>query len=183
MEIKGLYNLFLSKPKSDIREHLATLKDLGKNLVVTEFGVRWAESTTAWLLGIPKKFTCYDIKVLPRLKTYLPIFEKWAKDNNIDFKFIQADVLTIDIEETDILFIDTFHVYNQLKRELELFHNKVRKYIVLHDTETYGNIGEDGSKPGLMQAISEFVSETEWKIKKIYKNNNGLVILEKKNNV
>jgi len=179
MNIKKLYNQFLGKNNSDIREHLPTLIKYGKGLTVTEFGVRWGESTTAWLLSCPKKFTCYDIKILPRLKIYLPIFKEWADKNNIDFKFIQADVLTIDIDETDILFIDTFHVYKQLKKELELFNNKVKKYIILHDTETYGNIGEDKSEPGLMQAVNEFVSSTEWKIKKHYKNNNGLTILEK----
>lgn len=180
MNIKNLYNQFMGKTNSDIREHLPTLIKYGKEVnTITEFGVRWGESTVAWLLSNPEKFTCYDIKIIPRLKNYLLLYDEYAKNNNIDFNFIQADTLEIEIENTDILFIDTLHVYEQLIKELRIHHEKVNKYIILHDTQTYGNVGEDGSKPGLMKAVEELISETEWKAKEVYKNNNGLTILEK----
>ena len=48
----------------------------------------------------------------------------------IDFLFTEADVLKIEIEETDLLFIDTYHAYQQIKGEFELHGNKAKKYII-----------------------------------------------------
>jgi hypothetical protein len=43
--------------------------------------------------------------------------------------------------DTDLLFIDTWHVYGHLKRELAYWHSYAKKFIILHDTtvdEIYG---------------------------------------------
>jgi hypothetical protein len=37
----------------------------------------------------------------------------------------------VEIEETDLLFIDTCDIYGQLQQELRLHAAKVRKYLVL----------------------------------------------------
>jgi hypothetical protein len=69
------------------------------------------------------------------------------------------------------------HVYEQVKTELELHANKVRKYIVFHDTTTFANNGEFGGK-GIWPAIQEFIdAHTEWKLTERLTNNNGLTIL------
>ena len=47
----------------------------------------------------------------------------------------------IDVGPTDLLFVDTWHVYAQLKRELDTHGHHVRKYIVLHDTTLDGDKG------------------------------------------
>ena len=79
-----------------------------------------------------------------------------------------------------MLFIDTWHTHDQLKEELERHHGKVSKFITMHDTETFGIEGEDKKKPGLTDALIEFLfKHKEWKIYKHYKNNNGLTILRR----
>jgi len=60
---------------------------------------------------------------------------------------------------TDLLFIDTRHVYRQLCDELARHGSKARKYMCWHDTTTFGDAGEDGSRPGLWHAVEEWVAE------------------------
>jgi hypothetical protein len=177
MNIDILYEEFCNK-KSDINEHLKTLKKYASEVdFVTEMGVRTARSTTGFIAGRPHSLISYDLK---KHKNFpLEEYKKFAKEAGVNFNFIVCNVLQTNIQLTDLLFIDTYHSYSQLKRELKLHSNKVRKYIILHDTVTFGEKGEDGNKPGLLQAVNEFVSSTEWKIKEHYENNNGLTILEK----
>jgi hypothetical protein len=79
-----------------------------------------------------------------------------------------------------------------LSEELKLHGNKAKKYIIFHDTTTYGffdEIHEDlGSnlsktvsiKRGLQIAISEFLAtNSEWSIDKVFTNCNGLTILKR----
>ena len=51
----------------------------------------------------------------------------------------------------------------------------------MHDTYTFGDVGEDGSKPGLNNAIENFMffNKGIWKIKFETPENNGLTILER----
>jgi hypothetical protein len=61
--------------------------------------------------------------------------------------------------------------------------NKVRKYLIFHDTTTFGEFGETFKVPntvGIWPAIEEFMLENkEWKIEERLTNNNGLTILKK----
>jgi len=177
MTMEDIYNQKCIK-KSDIYEHLPTLKKYASKVNhVTEFGVRFGVSTAALLAGKPKILKSYDInkKSFRNYKNY----KELAKETK--FTFIIADVLKIDIEETDLLFIDTWHTYNQLSKELATHSNKVRNHIIFHDTETFGKIGEDKSTPGLLRAINEFLKRNNsWKTEKIYKNNNGLYIISRR---
>lgn len=176
--------------KSDINEHLPTLRELASECNhITEMGVRAVVSTWALLFGRPRTLRCFDIHKCDAIES--AIVE--AKNNGIDMTFTEADVLKVEIEETDMLFIDTLHQYTQLKRELALHANKVKKYLVFHDVETYGKKGEpaDWQTPaimenyiqndkGIMFAINEFLEEhTEWEVYEHYKNNNGLLVLKK----
>jgi len=79
-----------------------------------------------------------------------------------------------------MLFIDGEHTYRQVKAELEKFGESVVRWIVLHDTETFAHKGKDGSTPGLMDAINEFVEGGNgWKKMLHLTHNNGLTILER----
>src|SRR5205085_2957781 len=125
---------------SDIHEHCPTLLALARECRhVTEMGTRTGNSTTAFLFAQPDKLVCYD------LQEYRQIDRLRALAGRTEFVFHRADVLQISIEETDLLFIDTWHVYEQLKEEFRLHADKARKYIVLHDTSTFG---EQGETPG-----------------------------------
>jgi len=173
---------------SDINEHIDTLYNLAKECShITEMGVRNVVSTWAFMLRDPKKLIGIDLHVTPSISEAELIYPKW--------KFIQADTTKIEIDKTDLLFIDTLHIYSQLKKELSLHAKKVSKYIVLHDTTTYGYIDEPTDwqtpeimanykledKRGLQPAIAEFLEENkDWFIFKEYTNNNGLTILKRK---
>jgi hypothetical protein len=181
---------------SDINEHLEVLSILSKG-VVTEFGVRKGVSTWALLAGKPKQLTSYDITER-QFRNEKGLIEKTAKEHNINYQFNVADTLQLNIKPTDVLFIDTFHSYSQLKQELQLHSNKVTKYIILHDTTTFGNKNEcnDTTKlgykvssqfkesaniQGLQPAVDEFLKENkEWELFHQYTNNNGLTILKRK---
>jgi hypothetical protein len=109
-----------------------------------------------------------------------------AIKNNINYKFIQGNTLEIEIEETDFLFIDTYHEYNHLKEELIKHANKVKKYIAFHDTVSFGQFGQndndalDTNSKGLNLAIDEFLEQNPQWIKKFeYTFSNGLIILER----
>ena len=53
-----------------------------------------------------------------------------AHKNHIDFRFIKANDLTVDLKHgVDMVFIDTWHCYPQLKAELETHAKNVRKCI------------------------------------------------------
>lgn len=162
---------------SDINEHLPILYKIACECEhITGFGTRAGDSSIALLAGQPKKFITYDIKKYFESDLLLHI------KKNTEVRIITRDVLdpALEIEETDLLFIDTFHTYKQLKQELAKHALKAKKYLVFHDTEIFGEKGEDGSE-GLNKAIDEFLYKNkEWSVKIKYKNNNGLTILEKK---
>ncbi len=177
--LEHMYNLKCSTP-SDINEHLPTLKKYAEECDhITEMGVRWIVSTYALLMGKPKRMISYDINEI----VWQPILDIVKYDT--DFEFRIANTLDLEIEETDLLFIDTLHNYNQLKGELTLHGNKSRKYIIFHDTTTFEWTGEsyEGKvgELGLWPAIAEFLEENKnWELHERFTNNNGLTILKQK---
>ena len=107
----------LHQTPSDINEHLPTIIKYGQECDhITEMGVRSVLSTWGWLAAAPKtKLISYDLHNPSRWDGNIKEVEETAKAYGISFEFIEANVLEIDIEETDLLFIDTWHHYNQLK--------------------------------------------------------------------
>lgn len=177
---------------SDINLHLNTLRYYAsQSKTIVEMGVRWVVSTWAFLEGHPKKLTSYDIvnpEEWKRGDRMSPV-EEYAKENNIDFKFILQDVLTVKLPKTDLLFIDTWHVYDQLIQELNMHSSQVNKWIILHDTETFGEKGEKSSYSirekkeylGLKFAVNEFLQNNvdTWRLHEHYTFCNGLTILKR----
>lgn len=167
-------------PVVSIVEHLPTLKRLASECDrVVEMGIGMIVSTWALLAGKPKSLVSYDIHHPIIHNRTLDEVEKACKDNDIVFKFVQEDTSKVEIGECDFLFIDSLHTYEHLKEELRLHPDKVTKYIAFHDTVTFGKRGETGGE-GLMLAIEEFMKEnTQWKIKEVFENNNGLLVIER----
>ena len=159
---------------TDINQHLPVLRDLASKVeFVTEFGVREGNSTVAFASAKPRALVSYDIHPMPddleTLLSQLPYF-----------KFIKANVLHVKIHPTDLLFIDTYHSYEQLTMELDIHSLWVNRFIVLHDTEAFGIVGEDGKKPGLQKAVSQLIDKGEWFRSLELKNNNGLTVLARR---
>ena len=169
---------------SDINEHLDLLKSLADEVNhVTEIGTRTGVSTRAFLAS-NVTLRAYDLSLDTRVKELF----KHAKDIGKDVEYIKGNVLDLRIEETDLLFIDTWHCYEQLSAELKLHAPKVRKYIAFHDTQTFGTssekfMGQLGSN-GLLPAIIHYIIQNPntWRFKIHRTNNNGLSVIERLNN-
>lgn len=187
MTLQELYERAKNKP-SDIHEHIEWLYALAKDPNVhhiTEMGSRTGVSTTALLLGL-QAHNCGLYKMSPSLITYdleiqPEIMKLFQMREDVRFVPNKESTLEIDpIEETDLLFIDTDHNYDQLIQELTIHGNQSRKWIAMHDTETYKMIGDPPTKAGLWPAIEEFLQmNPHWKIKEVRKNNNGMTLLER----
>jgi hypothetical protein len=187
---------------SDINEHLPTLYAYAKECEsVFETGVRGCVSSWALTKGLLENgkanrslflndISPCDIGELLNTTRNLPIQMEYKWVNNL-----QLDLP----RNVDLTFIDTWHVYGQLKRELEKFSKVTNKYIIMHDTTVDGIYGEtirlgmnamyqsslsgfpvEEILCGLQKAVDEFLAANKgWVIDKVYTNNNGLTILKK----
>ena len=176
------------KRPSDINQHIETIIKYGKECDhITEMGMRFMVSIWGWLYAKPKRLIAIDMENPAKWGRNILELEDTASHHGVSFQFRQENVLNIEIEETDLLFIDTWHSYKQLSKELELHAPKVRKYLCFHDTTTFGSRDENAygleghpTKKGLWLAIEEFLEKnTEWTIKERFTHNNGFTILEK----
>lgn len=189
------HNTLYGRGIVDINEHLPTLRKYASQCEhVTEMGTRAAISTFALLIAKPKKVVSIDLNY-HFFKPYEEEINNFASQCGTEFQFIEGDVLKLDIEKTDMLFIDTLHTYNQLSKELRKHEMNVNKWIAFHDTITFGQVDEgfyqNGSissevagdvihKRGLYTALIDFLDENKnWKIKEHFTNNNGLTIIER----
>jgi trans-aconitate methyltransferase len=181
--IRREYEKSLYAERSDIKEHLPILASLATECGhVTEMGSRFGDSTRAFL-STHAVFRAYDLELVDNVKE---LFLN-AKHAGKDVEYIQADTRDLEIEETDLLFIDTWHSGDQLAQELKLHGNKARKYLAFHDTQTYGLMDESWDKQrkifpgeGLLPAIIDFmIKNKHWQFKMHRTNNNGLTVLER----
>ena len=197
------YDKHASTP-SDIVEHLPTLRKYASECEsVLELGVRKCVSSWALALGLLenekpcKKMIMNDIMICDTEK-----IEAAASNTPLSISTIWKNNLELNIDdEVDLTFIDTWHVYGQLKRELSHFAPITKKYIIMHDTavdewygETMRNIHkydvkqqcrdtgfpEEEILKGLWPAIQEFLTiHPEWVLHARWTNNNGLTILKR----
>jgi hypothetical protein len=197
-------NKLPNRPSDDIMEHLITLYKYSKECdSVFETGVRGCVSSWAFFKGLldgdrknKKKLFMNDITNC-NINELLSI----SKNFDIEITYEWKNNLLLEFNQNyDITFIDTWHVYGQLKRELDKFSKITNKYIIMHDTtidEIYGetirmgmnaeNQSEESGIPieeinkGLWPAITDFLlNNPEWYIKERFTNNNGLTILARK---
>ena len=190
------------KSSGDIDQHLIYLLKLSSSCEsILECGVRTVVSSWAFLNGLlinksdKKTLHCCDIERSPNIS----LLEKTALSENVSFKFHECNDLDLQMTDYDMIFIDTWHIYGHLKRELAKFAPFAKKYIVMHDTTVDGIVGEsircgfniskqviesgypeEEIRCGLEEAIREFLVEhREWKVKKHFTHQNGLTILER----
>jgi len=182
----------LYRTPSDINEHIPTLIKFASECEhITEMGVRGIFTTWVFLGASPKKLVSYDLYNPSHYGSNIQDVYDVAESYGIDFKFVESDVLKVTIDQTDLLFLDTWHSYDQLKGELALHSSKVNKYIVMHDTTTYAHknealtsehseIVEVETGKGIWPAVEEFLaSTTEWELLERHINNNGLTVLKR----
>lgn len=181
--LESIFQAYRDNP-SDINEHLTLLRELASQCEhVTEMGMRGGVSTTALLAAQPETFISWDIN--PAAIVHQHTLNLCRMAGRTRFQPRVGSTLDILIEPTEMLFIDTLHTWKQLKAELERHadpvHSKVSKYLVFHDTTTFGMKGEDGTEPGLRAVIRWFQKDHAfplWKAIHDRDNNNGLIVLE-----
>jgi beta-1,4-mannosyl-glycoprotein beta-1,4-N-acetylglucosaminyltransferase len=159
---------------SDIFEHVPYLYRLGSLCRhITELGTRAGRSTSAFIYARPERLIAYDLE----RGENIPTLERAAAEHGVNFSFRQEDVLKVDLEETDMLFIDTWHVETQMRQELARHADKARLYLVLHDTVSFGHGGETAGHRGIWPAVSDYMRDhPEWAILQHFPNNNGLTV-------
>lgn len=189
---------------SDIYEHLPTLFKYARECnSVFETGVRGVVSSWANLYGLLSNNNGVRKTLFLNDISHIDIEEllEASKNENISIYYIWKNNLEIEFDSYfDMVFIDTWHIYGQLKRELNKFAPKTRKYIIMHDTTVDEFQGEtircgwDAEKQsresgfpieeinkGLWPAIEEFLQNNpEWFLKERFYNNNGLTIIERR---
>jgi len=185
----------LSNTPSDINEHFPAIIKYGSECDhITEMGVRGICSTWAWLGCKPKDgLHSYDLHDPSQWGGDLQSVKDTAEAYKIKFNFTEVDVTKIEIEPTDLLFIDTWHCYDQLKLELSIHAHKVKKYLCFHDTTTFAHKNEaltshhnweDNTTQGkgLWDAVTEFLDENQevWELVERFENNNGFTIIKRK---
>jgi hypothetical protein len=200
-QLKIKYN-YICNCSSDINEQFQTLYNYARECEsILDLGVRGVVSSYAFVYGLMNNnketknillndINECDVSELLSITKELPI--------NVNYKWMND--LELDItDNVDLTFIDTWHVYGQLKRELNKFSKITNKYIIMQDTtidEIYGEtirckgnaeeqsiesgIPVEEINKGLWPAIEEFLETNKnWKIKERFYFKNGLTILEK----
>ena len=191
----------LCRTPSDISEHLPTLAGYASICShVTECGVRGAVSSYAFANAMLGRPDCTLVQVDTYRSTASDTFRLQCKQENVPVIFHEMSDLDCPLENTELLFIDTWHIYGQMKRELARWHPHVTKYIILHDTEVDKWMGEtircnlDPERSsretgipvpeimrGIWPAVLEFLEDhPEWTIHEHFKNCNGLTVLKRK---
>ena len=155
--LEGRYRRLCATP-SDIWEHLPTFVEMvtsRESQHVIELGTRTGVSTIAWLHGLAQtggRLTSVDIDARPDIGDY----PHWW--------FVQGSDLDpavfSQLDEADIVFIDTSHAWLATLRELNLYRHLVKPggLIVCHDTEL---ARPETAQPGeplfpVKRAIEEF---------------------------
>ena len=185
---------------SDIHEHLPTLyKYASECQHVTECGGVNSFPAYALAAGLIGREGTKLIQIHNQVVDGRDQFANDCVAEGLARAYHQQNSLAAPIEETDLLFIDTWHVYGQLKRELQRWHSHVGKYIIMHDTtvdEWLGEtvrlgwnsaaqaqqtgIPENELRMGLWPAIGEFLEKhPEWKMAERFTNNHGLTVLRR----
>jgi hypothetical protein len=199
--VKNKY-IDLCKTTSDINEHLPTLYNYATDCEsVFETGVRGVVSSWALTYGLlnnnrdKKSILLNDISPC-NINELL----EHTKSLNIEINYKWINNLELELDKNfDLTFIDTWHIYGQLKRELNKFSKITNKYIIMHDTTVDEWEGEtirmnlDARKQslesgfsieeinkGLWPAIEEFLRDNKnWIMAERFTNNNGLTILKR----
>jgi len=189
---------------TDIYYHFPVLKKYAEaSDHVTEVGVRYGVSSFSFIQGL------YDVSIQTSTKKSIVLSDitktnaasriddmfDLCPNGPIDYKFIEGDDLTLKFEQTDFMFIDTWHTYKHLKQELSVLPKYVNKFIGFHDTTSFAHKNEKiaghGGKPedkslyrgivekmGMTIALDEFLAgNKEWVLQYKTEENNGITII------
>ena len=170
---------------------------------VTEMGVRNAVSSWTFAQYAAERAAAgraieYVATDITRREPVGALDAAMAGCPGVAYAFREGDDLTIPQWDTDFLFLDTWHTYRQLAKELLRWAPRTRGVLVLHDTALFGgrDEGEEGhgEKPvdealfsgvapgsvGLLAAVNQFLASpagARWRVAQQNDNCNGIMVL------
>lgn len=169
-EVDSLEELYVRRcfTRHNIDKHLPLLRHLGSQCeTITELGSDIGFSTTAFLASKPKRLVCVDVCIRPELLEVV----RWA-DRATKVELLEYSSLDVELEECDLLLIDTLHTYNQVAGELSLHGDKARKFIALHDIVSF---------PEIVPAIRDWLDcHPEWIVREWSTLQSGMAVLERR---
>jgi hypothetical protein len=155
----------------DLNERAEDIRDLAAECAhVTLMGKR-REWDAIILAGRPKTYISYNTEhdlLTKQLHEALEAEKTLGEEGYRTETFTTsttdfATMLATDIEETDMLVLDTIPTADRTYAELTRFAPKVRKWIVLNNTILFGESGEGGG-PGILVGWRRFQAENpRWK--------------------
>lgn len=164
---------FLLPLDRDMNQHMPKLKELAEQCdTVTEFTLR-RDSTIAFAAALKPAVTSYSTE-------FDGICKLVAKMDGVKLKNIPVDIYSVPmINPTDLLFINDKHTGDRVTQQLTFFAPQVQRYIVLHNTKVYGELGEDG-QPGIMVAVRKFLyANRDWSVVYHTVEQHGLTVLSR----
>ena len=167
---------------SDINEHLPTfvkaIDEVGATSVI-ELGVRYGVSTIGWLYGLNGKGHLWSVDcAFPGARPNDPLLRAPEEETSLLDSQVPGGIGIVEYwtfllgyddwpaildalpTETDIVFIDTQHTYEQTLLELNLYYPRVRSggRIFLHDTALESTPNATTPQPPypVLTAMTEF---------------------------
>lgn len=167
--------------------HMRVIRDLASEFTCcAEIGIRRGSSTIALLAGCsgtvvsfdPERLPCHDKILKASEGRWIPTYQP---SEHCDLP-----------PHTDILVVDGYHNYPQVKMELDRFADKVKHVLVFHDTISCGTVGDGIANPrvhqaehlsdtrGIRMAIDELmIRDRSWFIEAHFPNDSGLLVLRR----
>jgi hypothetical protein len=173
--IEGRYQDILKNPND--QSHVRLLRKYSEQCdSIIEVGFRGGVSASVFLSSLPKKFTAIDWDRPPFEidRELLKQMQEDCDDVGIQFQFIKADALTVEMPSCDLLFLDGFHTYEHVFLELIKHNASVSKLILLHDTD-------EPSCPGMFHAVEDFLLDNYhwWSLEARHRERPGLTVLRR----
>jgi hypothetical protein len=171
-----LADMAFREPGRDLNQHIPKLTELASQCDhVTDISER-RESVIGLAAGNPGRLISYNTDwnhgLVRLLQTMAP--------NATIMELPHNSPKPLDINPTDLLFIDTRHSGEMLLEDLRHYSRVVRRWIARHDTQTYLGTGPDG-KAGFHWAIRTFLDENpDWFVAYHTGKQHGLTVLGKR---
>lgn len=153
------------KTERDLDKHMPKLRELasGCNRIL-ELSHR-RESTVAFAAGLMEDTSAEKLLMSfnPETSPVIKFLADQDSNNGGNFGLMQqavnpADVSLSESDDTfDLLFINFKHTYSAVKKVLDEYSASVGRYIVIHNSQIYGDRGEDQG-PGILKAFREFMT-------------------------
>lgn len=174
ISLDQLFDWVAQQPR-DLNEHMPLMRSLAEKCEVVAEMTKRRESTIALMAARPKRLISYQEE-----NDAILDYAERVKSPETTWDLYVGDLNDIPVPNTDVdmLFIDTRHNAARASKELAIWKDRVKRYIVFHDTEMNGLAGDDG-QAGLYAAIQPVITEGEWFLASHDPRQYGLTVLSR----